>query len=82
MVYFIFKSTYQFGKISNTSSKKRLIKRGVLQGSILEPIPFLIYINDIKNSSKKLNFYLLAEDGSLLLTGKTIKQKQKIWNPR
>ena len=69
---------YQFGKISNTSSKKRLIKRGVLQGSILEPIPFLIYINDIKNSSKKLNFYLFAEDGSLLLTGKTIKQKQKI----
>lgn len=82
MVYFIFKSTYQSGKISNTSSKKRLIKRGVLQGSILEPIPFLIYINDIKNSSKKLNFYLFAEDGSLLLTGKTIKQKQKIWNPR
>ena len=82
MVYFTFKSRYQFGKISNTLSKKRLIKRGVLQGSMLDPILFLICINDIKNSSKKLNFYLFAEDDSLLLTGKTIKQKQKIWKPR
>ena len=82
MVYFTFKSRYQFGKISNTWSKKRLIKRGVLQGSMLDPILFLICINDIKNSSKKLNFYLFAEDDSLLLTGKTIKQKQKIWKPR
>ena len=82
MVYFTFKSRYQFGKISNTLSKKRLIKRGVLQGSMLDPILFLICINDIKNSSKKINFYLFAEDDSLLLTGKTIKQKQKIWKPR
>ena len=78
MVYFIFKSRYQFGKISKALSKKRLIKRRVLQGSILEPILFLIYINDVKHSPKKLSFYLFVEDGSLLLTSKTIKQKQNI----
>ena len=50
------------------------------QGSILGPILFLLYINDIKNSSKILNFFLFADDTSTLLINKKIEEIEKIYN--
>ena len=71
---------YQVVKIGDTLSDKMHISCGVPQGSILGPILFLIYINDIKNSSKILKFFLFADDTSTLLTSKNIQEVENIYN--
>jgi hypothetical protein len=46
-----------------------VIKSGVPQGSILGPILFLLYINDIENCSKLISFILFADDTNIFYSG-------------
>ena len=50
---------------------------GIPQGSVLL---FLIYINDIYNSSKKLSFHLFADDTNLLYADKDLKSLESVTN--
>ena len=56
------KNRKQYVIINNVNSSLETIQTGVPQGSILGPLLFIIYINDIVHSSKKLKFLCFADD--------------------
>ena len=43
------------------------------QGSILSPLLFLVYVNNIHKCSNKLRFYLFADDTNVLCADKNVK---------
>ena len=60
---------YQFVEYNGVQSEKLLIKCGVPQGSILGPLLFLLYINDLPNVSKVLSTTIFADDTNMFITG-------------
>ena len=65
----------QVVEISGTSSKPSTITCGVPQGSILGPLLFLIYVNDI-SSAVKCKLLLYADDSALIVAGNNTEEIQ------
>ena len=70
----------QSTQIGSVVSEKENVLCGVPQGSILGPLLFLLYVNDIQASSSKLDFFLFADDTNLLFADKCLKTLELIIN--
>ena len=69
----------QHVSVNGHSSEKLEISCGVPQGSVLGPLLFLIYINDLLNVSKYLSFFLFGDDTDIYFKHDLI-QLQKTMN--
>ena len=69
----------QYTEVHNTSSSLRNISCGVPQGSILGPILFLIYINDIQFCSE-LNLLSYADDTTVYASGTNLADIETVMN--
>ena len=67
----------QYVSINGLNSKMLPMKFGVPQGSVLGPLLFLIYINDLNKALIYSTIHHFADDTNLLVVGKSLKYIQK-----
>jgi len=70
----------QYVLYNNSLSSLKTICCGVPQGSILGPLLFLLYINDMASCSKYMNFLLFADDTNMLYSNSDIWKLMEIIN--
>ena len=66
----------QITVIDGITSSSSSISHGVPQGSVLGPLLFLLFINDLPASSSLFKFILFADDSTLL----TSFAEKMLWN--
>ena len=79
------KDRQKFISFEHNSTKKATETCGVPQGSILGPLLFLLYVNDLHHSSKILNPIMFADDTNLFYSHSDInilfeKMNKKLTN--
>ena len=67
-------------RLGNVSSAFRTVNIGVPQGSILGPLLFLYYVNDLPNVSKLLSCVLFADDTTLYASGNHVPSLINMFN--
>ena len=55
----------QYVHLNGINSETKNITCGVPQGSVLGPLLFLLYINELPNIFKKLKLYLFADETNI-----------------
>ena len=67
----------QFVSINGNDSELITVCHGVPQGSVLGPLLFLVYINDLHSAIKFSSVYHFADDTNLLNISNSLKRMQK-----
>ena len=67
----------QYVSINGFKSNTNIMKFGVPQGSVLGPLLFLIYINDLHKAIKYCTTRHFADDTNILIKNKSLKQLKK-----
>ena len=75
-----FSNRSQFVSVNGFKSDHETIKYGVLQGSVLCPLLFLIFINDLNIAIKHSETFHFADDTCLLNIKDSVKQINKVVN--
>ena len=70
----------QFVSLNGSNSTSKLIRHGVPQGSVLGPLLFLLYINDLHCAIKYSLVHHFADDTNLLHFSDSLKQLAKHMN--
>ena len=70
----------QFVAFNGSTSNESTIKCGVPHRSILGPLLFLLYINDMVNASAVLFSLLFADDTNVFITGKNLSNLMESMN--
>ena len=63
----------QYVKLNGSISTTNDLQHGVPQGSILGPLLFILFINDMPNIFPGAHFILYADDANIIIKGKTTK---------
>ena len=63
----------------NTISDPEVVMSGVSQGSISGPLLFIFFMNDMPSEIKEGRVAMYADDSTVSVSGKTIKEIEKSW---
>ena len=66
-------SRKQYVVFNGAESSQELVELGVPQGSILGPILFLLYINDLSRASSFFKYILFADDTNLFASDGSLR---------
>lgn len=65
-------------KIDNVDSTQFLITEGTAQGSVIGPIEYLIYVNDMPSVAQKCSMYQFADDTAIIAAHNDLTEAQKM----
>ena len=71
-------SRTQYAQTGNIKSALLTIRCGLSQGSTLGPLLFLVYINDLPNSTDALPFRIFVDDTNIFYSSKKLEKTSNI----